>query len=479
MSPVKKQKFSLSNAKGNPSATQASTRPKPAQGIDTETQQKSKGLETILAVDDRVRSAKSARELEHVIVNESRKITGARQIFLARSNGAGKFCVKAVSSLALVERDTPLIRWIEEAIEKIIDERGLDEQVEFSIPAFVDPESDESKTYPFRNLVWQPLKLTSGETFAGLLVARDRIWHAPELRVIGRQAGVYASAWQALEGTRRLRPKTRFHKQIKYAALATLLVAAFIPVPLTALAPVEIVERNAGIVAAPIDGVVAEVLVRPNETVKFGQPILRFEDTTLRNRFRIADREMHVAKTKYDRSQRAAFSDPQSRHELEIAKTEYQLKKAERDYAADILARTEVRAPREGILIYSDKNKLIGRPVKTGERLMKIGAPNDVHARIDLPVSDSIVLAKDTKVRLFLDAAPFQPRLAQIKSESYHAEPNASQQLVYKIKARLDEEKFYPRIGSRGTAQIYGQNVPLFFFLLRKPISAFRQYFGL
>jgi len=164
---------------------------------------------------------------------------------------------------------------------------------------------------------------------------------------------------------------------------------------------------------------------------------------------------------------------------LQLTKTEYELKKAERDYASDILARAEVTAPREGILIYSDTNKLIGRPVTTGERLMKIGAPNDIQARIDLPVSDSIVLAKDTKVRLFLDASPFQPRLASIKSESYHAEPNASQQLVYKIKARLDEEEFYPRIGARGTAQIYGQRVPLFFFLLRKPISAFRQYFGL
>lgn len=447
--------------------------------LNSDTQKRAKGLETILAVDDRVRSVTSVRELQHVIVNESRKITGARQIYLAQLTSSGKFHVKAVSSLALVERDTPLVRWIESALENISNERGIDEQVEFSLPAFVDPNADETKTYPFRNMVWQPLKLTSSETFAGLLYARERVWQTPELRVIDRQAGVYASAWQALAGKRRLRPQRKLRKHLKYCALALLLIGAVIPVPLTALAPVEIVERNAGIVAAPIDGVISEILVKPNETVKSGQPILRFEDTALSNRFEIADREMHVAKTKYDRAQRAAFSDPQSRHELEIAKTEFELKKAERDYAAQLLARAEVTASRDGILIYPDKNKLIGRPVKTGERLMKIGGPQEVQARIDLPVSDAIILAKDTKARLFLDAAPFQPRLATIKSESYHAEPNASQQLVYKIKARLDEEQFYPRIGSRGTAQIYGQNVPLFFFLLRKPISAFRQYFGL
>lgn len=479
MSLPRKEKKSTQSHKGTNPAQRANVQLKPAREIDSETQKKSKGLETVLAVDDRIRSAKDVRELCHVIVNESRKITGARQIFLAQLNGASTFNVKAVSSLALVERDTPLIRWIENAIENITKERGLDEQVDFSLPAFVDPESDESKTYPFRDLVWQPLKLKTGETFAGLLVARDRVWHVPELRVIARQASVYANAWQALGGYRHLRPKLRYHKPVKYAALVILMTALLMPVPLTALAPVEIVEHNTGIVAAPIDGVITEIYVRPNETVTLGQPVLRFEDTTLRNRFQIADREMHVAKTKYDRAQRAAFSDPKSRHELEITKTEYQLKKAERDYAADILARTIVTAPRAGILIYSDKNKLIGKPVNTGERLMKIGAPNDVQARIDLPVSDAIILAKETKVRLFLDANPFQPRLAQIKTESYHAEPNASQQLVYKIKARLDEDGSYPRIGSRGTAQIYGQNVPLFFYLLRKPISAARQYFGI
>jgi len=465
---------STPNQNGRPNMRVENTRQ-----IESEVQQRSKGLETILAVDDRVRGTKTTRELHHVIVNESRKITGARQIFLVRMGSAGKVRVKAVSSLALVERDTPLVRWIEAAVGNIVRERGLDEPVEFALPAYVDPDSDETKTYPFRNFVWQPLKLSSGETFAGLLFARERVWLPPELRVIARQADVYANAWQALVGKRRLRPQPKLHKNLKYLGVAALLIAAIIPVPLTALAPVEIVERNAGIVAAPIDGVIASILVKPNETVKFGQPILRFEDTNLRNRFGIADREMHVAKTKYDRAQRAAFSDPKSRHELQLAKTEYELKKAERDYASDILARAEVTASREGILIYSDKNKLIGRPVRTGERLMKIGAPNEVQARIDLPVSDAIVLEKDTKVRLFLDAAPFQPRLASIRSESYHAEPNASQQLVYKIKADLDEEKFYPRIGARGTAQIYGQTVPLFFFLLRKPISAFRQYFGL
>lgn len=469
-----------------PQQARAAESPKPKTGIempaprssDDEKKTSSKGLEIILSVDDRVRSAHSVRELQHVVVNESRKITGARQIFLVQENSSGLFQVKAVSSLALVERDTPLIRWIEQMVVSLKTERGLLDQVDFDLPAFVDPKADETTSYPFRSLVWQPLKTSRGDLFAGLIYARERAWQSPELRVIKRQAGVYANAWQALSGARRLRPKQAIGKTFKYAASAALLLLAFVPVPLTALAPFEIVERNAGIVAAPIDGVIAKVLVKPNQNVTAGQPLLRFDDTTLRNRFEVADREMNVAKTKYDRALRAAFSDRESRHQLAITKSEYDLKKAERDYAFDLLARTVVSAPRSGILIYSDENKLVGRPAKTGERLMKIGAADEIQARIDLPVADSIMLESGAKVRLFLDAEPFDAHAATILSEAYHAEPNPSQQLVYKVNATLKDETFNPRIGSRGTAQIYGQNVPLIFSLLRKPISTFRQYFG-
>ena len=36
-----------------------------------------------------------------------------------------------------------------------------------------------------------------------------------------------------------------------------------------------------------------------------------------------------------------------------------------------------------------------------------------------------------------------------------------------------------PRIGSRGTAKLYGQWVPLSYALLKRPIASLRQYIGL
>lgn len=438
-----------------------------------------KGLEAILHVDDRIRQARNEADLQHLIVNETRKLTGARQIFLARSGNRGGMRVVAVSSLALVERDTPFVRWIEAMINRIRSEKSEIEVVDFSLPAFTSEAQEETKTYPFRHLLWQPFNASSRHAFAGLLVARERPWLETEKKLIARQADVYASAWKALYGQKVLCRRQPLRNWIPLAALLASLVGALIPVPMTALAPMEIVERKPGLVTAPIDGIIAKIHTKPNVRVAKGQVLISLDDTTMRNRFEVADRDMQVAAAKYDRAQRAAFSDPQSRHELEIAKTEFDLKSAERNYAADLLAHATITAPAEGVLIYADANKLLGRPVKTGERLMKIGNPAEVEAEIHLPVADSIVLEQGSKVRLFLNSDPLHPIVAEIHSEAYHAEPNSTQQLVYKLRARLSRDHAPPRIGTRGTAQVYGAKVPFFFYLLHKPISSARQYLGL
>eukprot|EP01030_Chromulinospumella_sphaerica_P033845 gene33845-34782_t len=54
-----------------------------------------------------------------------------------------------------------------------------------------------------------------------------------------------------------------------------------IPVRQSVLAPAEVVPLAGQVVAAPLDGVIAEVLVKPNQTVKTGDLLLRFESTTL------------------------------------------------------------------------------------------------------------------------------------------------------------------------------------------------------
>ncbi len=85
---------------------------------------------------------------------------------------------------------------------------------------------------------------------------------------------------------------------------------------MSTLAPVEIVAAHPQRVTAPIDGVIKEILVNPNRPVKAGEVVLRFEQTTLRNRCQMAEQEMLVAKSRLDRLSQAAYGDEKARHEL-------------------------------------------------------------------------------------------------------------------------------------------------------------------
>jgi hypothetical protein len=396
--------------------------------------------------------------------------------------------VTAVSSLALVDRDTPLIRWVEDMHSRLTTETDATASCDFSLPAFVDPEAHETKSYPFRRIAWQPMASTNQIVHAGILAARENPWRPDDLKLLQRQAGVYSHAWQALRGARTFRPPQNRQRAMWAAALAAVAVTCIIPVPMTTLAPVEIVAREPQLVTAPIDGVIQTIAIEPNRQVAAGTELLRYDDTVLKNRFEIADQEMRVARVRFERTQQAALHDSKARHELLIAETEYELKKAERDHAASLRAKTVVHAGQSGLLIYTSRDDWIGRPVTTGQKIMSIATPSRVLARIELPVADAITLTGNARVRLFLDATPLDARPARVVNESYHAAPNASQQLVYTLHAELEESRAatngqepamaQPRIGARGTAQVFGTTVPLIFFLLRRPISYLRQSLG-
>ncbi|MEO1542584.1 MAG: hypothetical protein AAFR75_00965, partial [Pseudomonadota bacterium] len=273
-------------------------------------------FEQILKVDDRLRAASDEDDLVHLIANETRKLAGARQVFVLRKLKRARWSVACVSSLALPEKDTPFVRWIEGLVSRIQADGRLNEGLEFSLPAFSNSEDDEVRAYPFPNFYWQPLKLSDGTVFAGLLLARERFWSKADAGFLSRHASVCVSAWKALFGEKLIRPTRRRSRWTGWIVAAVLLALSALPVPMTALAPVEIVGRDPHRVTAPLDGVIDDVLVKPNDKVVSGTALLRYEDTTLTSRLNLADQEMKVARARFERAQQASFSDEAARHEL-------------------------------------------------------------------------------------------------------------------------------------------------------------------
>ena len=447
--------------------------PKPVKDPDNSS------LLALLKVEAAARTVETEKELEFLIANETRKLVRARQVFVLKRQKAKSFRVRCVSSLDAVDRNTPLIQWIERMTGRLRADVGLSEPQEFMLPAYCDDE-EETRTYPFAHFLWLPLKLRDGDVFAGLLLAREVIWQEADMIVARRLAECFAHAWSALAGVRRLKRTSGWRSYAAAGVCLAALAALAIPVPLTVLAPGQIVARDPYVVAAPIDGIVDEISIEPNANVGEGDMLLRLVDTTLRNELELSESQVRLAETKLKRESQAAFDSGDARRELRAAISELEIKRAERSYAAELLAKATVNSPRPGIAVFSSRKDWKGRPVAAGERIMEIADPARLQVEIRLPVDDAVNFEKNARVKLFLDSDPLNPREASIVHVSHEATLDTGNVLSYRVIAKLaDEDAVLPRLGEHGTAQLFGDDVALVYYLFRRPLTALRQYTGL
>lgn len=434
---------------------------------------------TLLKLEGDLRQVRTPAELAYFIANEPRIVTRAQQIAVFRRGLGGRLTVEAVSALTHVDRSAPLVVWFEKLIERLAATSGLAEPRELDADAFSSPNDTIAGGYPLRNLLWLPFRDLDGAVTGGMLQARAAPWSEHDIAIGRHFADAAAVVSMAFERRPGLSLSRRLSRRWVIGLGAGLLALLLVPVPMSALAPVEVAPRDAFLVTAGVDGVVEDVLVPPSAAVTKGQPLIRLSDTVLANRLEIAEREVAVADARLKKAAQLAFVDMRGRHELGLAQAELALKSAERDYARDLLARSEINAERDGVAIYSDKKDLIGRPVATGEKLMEIADPKASELRIDLPVGDAIVLEAGARIKVFLDSAPLSPIEARLVRADYQARPHDNQQLAFRLVAETTEAS--PpllRLGARGTAKVTSGMAPLGFYLFRRPIAALRQWVG-
>jgi hypothetical protein len=439
------------------------------------------GLELLLKIEAEARRVADLKELNFLMVNESMKLSRARQVFLLVGEAGGKWRVTGVSSVSHFDHKSAQVQWIEAIVKSLQADAGLAKLREFDLPGHTPPGDSHHATYPFKNMLWTPFLTRDGKLFAGLLAARDTPWAEADRIVLRRLSDTFAHAWLALAKPRIQSRHLKVRPALLMAFLATGACAAgTYPIPLTVLAPMEISSEILKTVAAPVDGIVDALLVDNNTPVEAGMPVIRMSDTALRNEEAVARGEYAKTKARLKRVVQAAIYDEKALREIAIVRSEAEVAKAKLDYASELLSRTTVKSPASGVAVYSDKRDWTGRPVQTGERVMDIADPSRPELRIFIPVRDAIAVQQGMRVRAFLDSDPLHAREAIVANASYEARPHAGGELAYQVTARFNEA--IPeglRLGVRGTAQVYGADVPLAFYLFRKPYAVVRQWLGM
>lgn len=444
----------------------------------------------LLELARRARAAESAEELAFLAVNETHVLHAYRQAVFWLDDGG----IKALSGVVQPDTNVPYTQWLERVCRYLHNAKtGSRVVTAGDIPCELAEEwSEWLPAFGF----WVPVesgKESSGVGLGGVFFAADQPWPEAHIDLLREWIDIWRHAWlahsrpDALTLGRMKKVVRRWFegevnipwwKQRRVRAVGLMLAVLLFPVRLSVLAPGELVPANPAVIRAPLDGVIGQFHVKPNEPVKTGQSLFGFEEASIVTRLEVANQSLATAQAEYRQFAQQAVSDARSKAQLATLLGKIEEKRAEADYQREQLDRSRVMSPQDGIAIFDDPMEWIGRPVQTGERIMRIAAPGDVEVEAWLPIGDAIPLSAGASVTLYLAASPLNSLSGQVRYVAYDATMRPEGAYAYRLRAKLDGST-HQRVGLKGTARINGRWVPLFYWVIRRPLGTIRQTLGI
>lgn len=433
----------------------------------------------------RVEAISHSTELGFAICNETRQLVEYRQAALLSLSASNRAKLVAHSGLSDTDNNTPYALWLADVAKEIAPHcRAL--PPEARVLALAPAQLSEPLAHQWSEWlpphVWVlPLTGADGEIHALWFLGRDDAWptslapDSPEFALL-QLSGLYGYAWWALTAK-----PSRFRqfwqrntgRRLAYILLAIVLVMC-IPVREYTLVPAEIISLQSEVIAAPDSGVIQRMVVLPNSDVKKGQVLATLDDTTLHNRLAVAQAELETAETTLHQASQQAIEDQQAKSELAMAEGKYREKKVEVESIKRDLAKLTIRAPGNGVFVYSDPDDWAGRPVQTGERIGLLADPNNLGVRAWAPVSESTNLDHGAPMKVFLKVAPLDSFTAKLDYAGYQTVEAPNGIASYLLRGTLDGKPAVARIGLQGTARVTGDWALLGYLLLRRPIATLR-----
>jgi len=467
-------------------------------------------LVTLLNLARRARHARDASELAFMLVNESFVLAPYRQAALWMNDSG----ICALSGVSAPEHNAPFVQWLKRVAQQLHSKSQSDVQANALAFTADDLPEDLSESWSEwwpAHAVMIPLRAGKHELGA-LFLVREEPWTDMEFALLNEWTDAWVQAWQLQHRNTahgrfaawltavtdkqnwRRAPKamlqslapSRIKQTVfdlwrvrwrRYTLLACLVL--MLPVRLTVLATGELVPANPAVIRAPLDGVVEQVLVQPNQHVKAGDQLFLLDRTTLESRLGVASQALATAQAEYRQQAQLAVFDPKSKAQLATLQGTIAERQADVDYLQEQLQRSVVTAPRDGIVLFDDPSEWIGRPVTTGERMAGIGDEHDVEIEAWLAPGDLIAMPDKAPVTLYLNTSPLAPVKAQMKYVQYEATQRPDGTLAYRLRATLDKGQASQRVGLKGTAKVAGERVPLAYWILRRPLAIARQFVGL
>lgn len=482
-------------------------------GPARELQVQPQDLARLLDLERRARHSGDDRELAFLLVNDTHALTPYRQAVLWSSTRG----VLALSGLLQAEANAPYVQWLGKLIKHVAaratapapkGQPGAQDPTPPNSSAQRAPQRFDASTVPtplgtewadwwpsealYIALPPDPLAGKQSDETVALVLVREEHWSDTDTTLLHEwldaAAHVYwiqqrrhRSGWRIAGQTlRRIllgRPGRAWWKGPWWLWALVIGGVLSLPVPLSVLAPGELVPAHPMVVRAPVEGVVDVFHVKSNQDVAKGDPLFGFDEALIQSRAEVARQTLATAEVEYRQTSQQALSDPRVRPQMAVLVGKIEEKRAELNYLREQRKRSLVLAPQDGVVLIDDPNEWIGRPVSVGERILRIASPTDVEVEAWLHLADAIALPNGAKVQLYLNADPVSPVQATLRYMAHDAVQRPDGAYAYRVRATLAQVTQH-RVGLKGTAKLLGPDVALGYWLIRRPLAAARAYLG-
>ncbi len=425
---------------------------------------------------DRLLSARNLREVLLILVNESRQILAHEfAVFLPGKDVADLELTFA--HLALSDKNAPCVQYLRrlEKAWEIVD----GPQVLRSTDVPLALRQEWSQWLPTHVLVFQVF-FQEGSLAGHLLLGRTQDWTQDEIFLVSRLVRITGAMLRTM---RRPGPWSAIKNFLRIGTarviVLLLLALSFVPVSSAILGLGEVVPLEPTVVRSPVDGIVQRMMVEPFSHVLAGEPLVVFEQLRIDNQIQVARENLASAEEALRQAQQGALfmADSVLRlPELEVRREEARTELA---YLTELKKRMNVEAQGPGIALIDNYPSWAGRAVSMGERLLTIADPERMEVKIWVPATDAALLRVGDKAHLYLNLTPNTPIKATVRSIGYQPRESPKGILAYEVLATIDEDVPEMRIGYFGTGRIYGEKMPLGFYLLRRPLAIMRMWLGI
>jgi multidrug efflux pump subunit AcrA (membrane-fusion protein) len=286
------------------------------------------------------------------------------------------------------------------------------------------------------------------------------------------------SAWQRLRGALGLnaaldkgqRLTLVFGAMAAIGALAALLASSW---TFQVSAPTRLEGQVQRAVVAPVDGFLKSVHVRAGDSVREGQLLAELSDEDLRLERRRWESEVARYENTYAEAQAKA-----DRTQLVIADARVAESRAQLALVDQQLARTQLLAPFDALVIKGDLSQQLGAPVKRGDLLLTLTPSRDVRVMLEIDERDVGHVKPGAKGAVTLSALPDRsfPLVIERVMPVARAEPGRN---LFEAEARMDAAAAAAASGSlrpglQGMARVDAGQHPLVWLVSHRVLDWLR-----